>query len=325
MNRTQACLILLFASFLLPACRGCEEQPTQPREQPAQKSPPVAAPDADPDSLSQYLARARRGRGVRFVAPTPEEEQTFAAWTEHVARAAFSARLPAALPPDGFAGFLAERGRIWVLAEEPDRKRGAGALVLSPSSTVRLLVEAPHTFFDRDTLLVALTVFQTSGARALLVNTAHRGSGAAEDERVSVSLAGKSPADAAHAKHTFFLAAHRALVKMDPALTTLQLHGFRDDSAPGVDIIVSAANTRGNASALADALRRVLDPSRVRVYPNEIRTLGGTTNVQAAASRELDSRFFHLEMSASLRNRLKEDGALGERFAKALVEGVVRR
>jgi hypothetical protein len=325
MNRTQACWILLFAWLLVPGCRGCEKEPTKPREQPAQKAPAVAAPEADPDSLSEHLARARRGRGVRFVAPTPEEERTFATWTGQVARAAFSGRLPVAPPPDGFAGFLAEHGRLWLLAEEPDRKRGAGALVISPSSSVRLLVEAPHTFFDRNTLDIALNVFLTSGARALLVNTVHRGSGAAEDERVGVSLAGKSPADSAHARHTFFLAAHRALLETDPALTTLQLHGFRDDAAPGVDIIVSAAKTGGNAVALADALRRVLEPNRVRTYPKEIHTLGGTTNVQAAASRELDSRFFHLEMSASLRNRLKEDAALAERFAQALVQGVVRR
>ncbi|MBN1609509.1 MAG: hypothetical protein JW940_22955 [Polyangiaceae bacterium] len=325
MNRTQAGLYLLLASLLVPACRGCEKEPTKPHERPAQKTPPVTALEADRDSLPEHLARARRGRGVRFVAPTPQEEQTFVRWTEQVARAGFSGRLPGAPPPDGFAGFLAEHGQLWVLTEEPHRKRGAGALVISPSSTVRLLVEAPHTFFDRNTLDIALAVFQTLSARALLVNTVHRGSGASEDERVRVSLSGKSPADSAHAEHTFFLAAHRALVQTDPALTTLQLHGFRDDAAPGVDIIVSAARTRGNAVALADALRHVLEPSRVRAYPKEIRTHGGTTNAQAAASRELGSQFFHLEMSASLRNRLKEDAALGERFAKALAEGVVRR
>jgi hypothetical protein len=324
MNRTQAGLYLVLASLVVPGCRGCEKEPTKPREQPVQKAPPVTTPAVEPDSLPEHLARARRGRGVRFVAPTLEEEQTFAAWTEHVARSAFSGRLPAVPPPDGFAGYLAEHGRLWVLGEEPDRKRGAGALVINPSSTVRLLIEAPHTFFDRNTLEIAESVFQTDGAQALLVNTVHRGSGASEDERAGVALSGKSPADSAHAEHTFFLAAHRALVRRDPALTTLQLHGFRDDAAPGVDIIVSAAKTRGNAVALADALRRVLEPTRVRAYPKDIRTLGGTTNAEAAASREVDSQFFHLEMSASLRNRLKEDAALGERFAKALAEGVVR-
>lgn len=324
MKPAQPCIVLLLGALLLAGCRGCEKQPTKPREQPEEKAPPATTPKADPDSLSETLGRARRSRGVRFVAPTAEEEQTFMSWTEHVSRSAFSGRLPAATPPGGFAGFLAEHGRLWVLAEEPDRKRGAGVLVIDPGSTVRVLVEAPHTFFDRSTLEVALKVFQTLGAQALLVNTLHRGSGATEDERVSVSLAGKSPADAAHAKRSFFLASHRALVKTDPALTTLQFHGFRDDAAPGVDIIVSAAKTRGDPKALANALRGVLEPARVRAYPTEIRTLGGTTNVQAAASRAAGSRLFHLEMAASLRNRLKEDAVLCERFAKALGEGVVR-
>jgi hypothetical protein len=324
-TRTRARLVLLISALAVTGCRGCEKQPTKPREQPVGKAPEVTAPRVDADSLAEHLARARRGRGVRFVAPSAAEEQIYASWTELVSRAAFSGRLPTTAAPEGFAGFLAERGTLWVLAEEPDRKRGAGTIVLNPSSSVRVLVEAPHTFFDRNTLDVALTVFRTLGARALIVNTLHRGSGASEDDRVGLSLSGKSEADAAHAEHTFFLAAHRALVKEDPALTTLQLHGFRDDAVPGVDIVVSAARTRGNAKVLADALRSVLEAERVRAYPDDVRKLGGTTNIEAAASHELGSQLFHLEMSASLRNRLAEDTALAERFAKALGEGVVRR
>jgi hypothetical protein len=75
---------------------------------------------------------------------------------------------------------------------------------------------------------------------------------------------------------------------------------------------------------MARALSGVLGNDRVRIYPDQIRVLGGTTNVQAQDSRRLRSAFYHLELSASLRGRLTSDKALTLRLVQALGAGVAR-
>ena len=60
-------------------------------------------------------------------------------------------------------------------------------------------------------------------------------------------------------------------------------------------------------SDIERVLRAALGAERVRVYPDDIKILGGTTNTQAAACREAKAPFIHLELSASLRNSITED------------------
>jgi hypothetical protein len=66
----------------------------------------------------------------------------------------------------------------------------------------------------------------------------------------------------------------------------------------------------------------VIGRESIKTYPDEIDSLGGTTNVQARASRRAKGHFYHLEMSTSLRERFKSDAAFKRRFAAALAEGV---
>ncbi len=49
-----------------------------------------------------------------------------------------------------------------------------------------LIVEAPHTFFDRGTLPVALAIFEAQRARALILNTSHRYGGRPNPRDASV-------------------------------------------------------------------------------------------------------------------------------------------
>jgi hypothetical protein len=127
-----------------------------------------------------------------------------------------------------------------------------------------------------------------------------------------------SPSDVAHAEHSFFLAAHKAMLGTLPNAVTVQIHGFHDDKVPSVGVVVSAAKTTADATALAARLKRALPDHPVRVHPTDVKVLGGTTNVEARASRDVAAPFFHLELSGTLRKQLSTDTAFRARFAMAL-------
>jgi hypothetical protein len=187
-----------------------------------------------------------------------------------------------------------------------------------------LIVETPHSFFDTGTLEISLGVFDALQARALLVNTMHRAGNGSKIERRRLARSGDSPFDVAHVERSFFSSAHGALIAAAPLAIVVQLHGYRDEKVPGVDVIVSAANTRARVEPLVSALRAVLDPKRVRAYPAEVDQLGGTTNVQAKASAKQKSAFLHVEMSTSLRQSLTRDANLAARFFEAFAEAIGR-
>ena len=131
-------------------------------------------------------------------------------------------------------------------------------------------------------------------------------------------MSGQSPSDVAHNPQTYFAEAHRALIALDPSLLTLQLHGFSDDRAPGTDVVVSASDTKGPAEAVAEALAAGFSEFHVKLYPAQIRDLGGTKNAQAAACRDVGASFVHLEMSGKLRTALTTRPELLEKFVAAL-------
>jgi hypothetical protein len=315
------------ASLALSGCRSCDEEKTMPKATPSAK--PSAAPTTSARSPSTRRASRERSGALRaqidqarkatvpYQPPAEAELAAFGDWAGRLFAGALTDTLPEHAAPEGFVGRVAEGGRVWLLAESPDKKRGAGLYVFRPGNARPLLIEAPHTFFDRGTLELGLLAFERLDARALAINTVHRSGGKTADERADDAESGESPSDLAHAKSSFYSTVHATLIALDPALAVVQLHGFRDERAPGTDVIVSASGTRGNARGVVAALREVV-PGRVRLYPDEIDTLGGTRNAQAALSRERSSGFVHLEISSSLRGRLKDEQALAERFVDAL-------
>ncbi len=290
---------------------------------------PTTPPDEDAmdvhkaDSpLAAKLEVLRRGgrKTVPYTAPTADEEKAYRAWIA-LAMTKIDAGQPPPSPPDGFV--VESLAGVWVLAEAPGRKRGAGALVLRPKPSSEVVIEAPHTFFDMGTLDIARVAFERSNARALIINTVYRyrskdaaGGGGGEDEDSG------SESDVAHAKKSFFLFAHEELGRLISSSSTVQSHGFSGSKMPGVSAIVSAANTSGAAPKVVAAMRAVAGLKTVHLYPDDIRTLGGTTNVEAGASQRAGRGFVHVEMSAELRDALKKDRPLLERTVDAIVGAV---
>ena len=298
-----------------PATRGVTPPPAPPIE-----PGPTEGHDALP--LEHHVRLARGSRGLVWSAPNEDELEHYGTWLSGVMKAAWSDRLPAVAPPPGFAGRLVRAGSLWMLTESPKRRRGSGLVIVRPSVAAPIIVEVPHSFFEPGTLELGLAAFDVLDAKALLVNTMHRGGHGEAEERRRKALSGESPMDVAHSSKTFFARAHEILLGMDPELVVIQLHGFADTHAPGVQVIVSAALTVGKPEALADALGSLLGRTAIRTYPDEIDSLGGTTNVQAKVSRRAKAPFYHVEMSATLRKRLESETAFRQRFAESLRQGV---
>jgi hypothetical protein len=251
-----------------------------------------------------HLRRGGRDR-IAYLPPIPSEALAYAIWVRTAAEAARDgAPLEGECPPGFRLEVLPAAPHLWLLSEEEDARRGAGVVILRRGRAASALVEAPHTFFDRGTLPIALTAFESCGARALVVNTVHR-----------FRMPARS-ADVAHAELSFFLLAHEALLEAFPGLPCIQLHGFSEDRAPGASVILSAAGS--GAAVPAKSLRAVVG-EEVRVYPDEIRKLGGMTNVEARASRRAGAPFLHVEIARGLRDRLTADEDLARRFVHALM------
>jgi hypothetical protein len=288
------------------------------------------------------------------VAFTDAEEQAYREWVRAVARAAEAGGEPPAIAPDGFvfervfpieksphgatggpgsARSPGSAGEVWLRAEHPDRRRGAAAILLRSGKARPLLVEAPHTFYDIGTLPLAVAVFEVQRARALIINTVHRKTsiemasppaGSAARPRPAAGDDDDEPQDAAiasdfaHAPRSSFLSAHEELLGVFSRALALQLHGFADRSAPGVQVIVSAAGTATDTTEAAAALAALVGRDGVRRYPEEIKTLGGTTNVAAKSSRAAGAPFLHLEIARTLRDDLSHDLQKRGRFALAV-------
>lgn len=270
----------------------------------AMKTPAPSFAVATNPLVTAAIAEARKGGKtvVNYRAPSAQEYGDYVALVRPLLAPEAP---PAPTLPHGFV--LRHLGNEYrLLAEQPEQKRGAVALVIRQGERLPLAVEVPHSFFDEGTLELGLDVFLRGRAAVLLVNTAHR----YRDPAAS--------SDVAHARVSYFLAAHEAFLAAYPRSVTLQLHGYSDDSAPDFDLVVSAANTKTQVAPLAARLRAEFG-WRIAVYPKDARKLGGTTNVQAALSRSQGACFLHIEIAQSLRSSLRKDTALLARFSDVLL------
>ncbi|MDH5673728.1 MAG: hypothetical protein OEZ06_16350 [Myxococcales bacterium] len=246
-----------------------------------------------------------------------DEAQGYRDWTLRALEAASESRVSPRLP-SGFSRFDLPDSPIMVVSESGDSLRGAGALALREGAAAPVVVEAPHTFYDRGTLEIAVALFAALEARALLINTVHRyrGNGLASmgGPRGSAS---DPVADVAHTPRSFFAAAHEATARARPALLAVQVHGYRDQRVPGFDAVLSAAGSSLDPEHFAHCMEHYLTGARVGVYPRDLRDLGGTRNRQAQSSVQFGAPFLHVELSARLRARLRQPGPGQSAFAAA--------
>ncbi len=321
MNQQRAMPLALCAALI--GCREEERKPPTPPPATAEvQVPSKPEPPGESKLLPKRLNDLRRAKGD-YSAPTDEQLEVYEKWVSHLTYSIEKERLPARGAPDGFVGTFTEGGKIWLVGEQTGN-RGAGALALRLNAKQNVVVQAPHTFFDQGTLPLALTMFDELNARALMLNTVHRaGARGTTAERAKRVRSGEAEQDLAHQEKTYFQTAHRTLVKRWKDAVFVQLHGFRDEQVPGVSVIVSAANTKLDPVPVARALNEMLGAGSARVYPEEVKKLGGTTNVQAQYNKSKDRVFLHLEVSTSMRKRMERQETLRQDFSKAVARALL--
>lgn len=198
---------------------------------------------------------------------------------------------------------------IWALLEQPGKYRGAGAYLFRTGQATHDVIQAPHAYFDKDTERLGAALFACAPEghrpRAFLTNTAHRHRGSADKTRENV----EHPADVAHNPDHLFQLVTDLMARHLPSLRIVQLHGFDASKSPereGVLAVVSSCSSKPSPWARKVAGRLVTQHGGgVRLYPEQTRLLGGTTNVQARLLQAYPHAWFlHLEMSAELRRAL---------------------
>ncbi|MCA9701288.1 MAG: hypothetical protein KC431_27445, partial [Myxococcales bacterium] len=217
--------------------------------------------------------------------------------------------------------------RVWLLREAGNTRRGLGAYLIRRGELAprgdELLLQAPHSFFDKHTGKLALDLFlRTStavhGPRALFVNNVHRYR--REDGSKGKRTGGDNPADAAHAVDHPLARVSARLLRKRP-LQLIQLHGFAAELVDP-DAIVSAGTDEPSRASLAvqRGMQRALPELRIAQYGVEADRLGGTGNIQGAAARDARRCFVHVELADRLRERLMEDEQSRARVAVAVLE-----
>jgi hypothetical protein len=256
-----------------------------------------AAPTAaDAVDLAAWLSE--------FTAPMsstqPYREPTAAESTDAVMglwRMLGDGRAESLLAPLGFtvtSGFDSVTGRPLVLAfsEGPPEKRAWAGVLVDASTPVQTVIGCPHPVADIATERLGLALWQRIPGALLLVAGAHR---RADDGRADPR---DNPGSLFH---------QLAAVMLDARLPHIQLHGFADTSAPGLDVVLSPGATTAGApiTRVGDSLA-AHGLTVARAWQVPVPNLGGTTNIQGRSAADSGAVFIHVEMSATARANLSE-------------------
>jgi len=200
--------------------------------------------------------------------------------------------------------------RVQLLRELPQRREGRGLFVVAwkAGPAQRHALQAPHRDSDLHSGDIALAWFEHGPFLAAAWNTVPR-----RQTRDGLSL----DSDLAHVPASYFTAFAEAWADAGGDGALLQLHGFDPANYAGrlprpTAAIVSAGARRlgGPAAHFGRCLQARLGAG-VRLYPEEVRVLGGTTNSSGRSLHALGAnRFIHLELSPALRQRLRDDAEL---------------
>ena len=197
----------------------------------------------------------------------------------------------------------------WLLLYEAgDRWRGTGAYVFRPGTDASdLVVQAPHSYFDRHTDRIGLAVFEDTNARAFFFNTLHRYHASSTFRATDIALS-----DPSHNSSSFYHKISTAVLEHRPATAMLELHGFTGTDSGGRAhrfIASEGVDNPGDLSReLTAALRAEYGDDSTALYPEDTRQLGGTGNVLSRwTSRHSPGQFIHLEIDDQTRGELRDE------------------
>ena len=193
---------------------------------------------------------------------------------------------------------------------EADEHRGDGVVFVRLNDATPLIIQTPHRFFDRHTMILGRDLFQETNARAFLINSVHRYRGA----NCAVGTR-NCKSDLAHSRQTVFHAAHQGLLERYPQSRVVAIHGFHR-TAELPDVIVSGAGTNTPLECILESLSAL--ELRVARYPETIDRLGGELCIQAEDLRRRGGAMVHLELGHELRDSMARNRRVRQRFIQTL-------
>jgi len=196
----------------------------------------------------------------------------------------------------------------WVVRELPAARRGRGLYAFRASPDGRDTLQVPHGFRDEMTREIGLALFAEGHFAAAAWNTVPR----RYDEAGSTV-----DADMAHISATYFNAFTRAVARVRGSENIVQIHGFdqgkRKSAAAGAADLILSAGHRQPPQRLREKWQCLVRHAPLlggaaALYPDSASELGGTTNAQLAALRDIGfDHFIHAEISRPLRLALRDD------------------
>ncbi|WP_375761285.1 hypothetical protein [Corallococcus exercitus] len=311
------------------------------RAKPGTRPPPERVPQEDPSVNVPEQSGCRVD--ARFSGLWPRLDAVTFHPTTLEERAAVSKLIPALLaaaptrkdvPPEltnlaASAGFFLEtwatpRDTFWVLRERPDNLHGAGAYVIRTGEATHDVVQVPHPYFDIGTEDIGANLFscppEGHAPRLFMTATAHRYKGVPGETPEDP----EHPADVAHNPDHLFQAVTDLAARQLRAPRVVQLHGFGESKVQkGRTELLAAVVSDGTrkpgawARKVAAQLEKPLGPG-VKLFPDEVKVLGGTQNAQGRLLQAYPlARFLHLEMSSRTRKALASPARL-DRLAQIL-------
>ncbi len=311
-NRTARTVLLLVAAFAFGACRStCGGEETDGDAAASADAGSLAAqknpwPTSEEIKVKcpELLVAARKDGTVpnKYVSPSADDRVLMRDAVALLLSRGKAGRADAAVKLSGLGFSIDEVSEVkdaLVIHEQDGKHRGGGAYVIRMDETSKVLVQTPHTFYDEGTFQLGFDFFVQTHARAWFLNTMHRYKGA------PAGVDGVHPSDLAHSPTSFFQAATEGAVGALGVTTVIQLHGFAERESGGRAVISTGEKVQGNPLLLKmKAALEAAAGAPILRYPDDSKELGATTNVQGIVVRNAKGRFFHMEMSDSLRTEL---------------------
>lgn len=202
----------------------------------------------------------------------------------------------------------ATKRTFYEVADSTDRPRGWGRILIDTAASVQLGIEVPHPKADLRSEQLGVDLFRRVPGSVLVIAGAHRR--AAPDKQ----------ADMAHTNESVFETVHELLVQRK--VPVMQLHGFRNESAPDSDVVLSAGPNLGSPYVERIAQRfKEAGLSACLAWVTGCEGLEATTNVQAKWVAEHGGDFAHVEVSQDARSAAE----LRDRVVSALAQQAVSR